>query len=120
MASSVYARLMAATSGDKAASTVQLHDKANVSSTKRMSTTNFAPVQRLAWTADTARHVEWFLSAEPPTEPFQLKQAVYVVHPALFWQRIRAEVPARPTGLRAHYGTLQDDLWCLYEMFGET
>ena len=78
---------------------------------------NMAHAPHSTWTGEAAERAEWFLSSEPPTEPFKLKQAVTVARPGPFWQHLRREVLAGPDGPRGRTGAVQDDLRCLYERF---
>jgi len=81
---------------------------------------NRSPANESAWTGETATHAQWFLAAEPPTEPFILNQGVTVARPGPFWQHLRTDVLAGPLGPRAYYGAIQDYLRCLYERFVDT
>lgn len=76
-----------------------------------------APAPPSTWTGETAEHAAWFLASESPTEPFKLKPGVTVARPAPYWRQMRADVMAGPTGPRAFYGAIQDDLQCLFERF---
>ncbi len=69
------------------------------------------------WDATTAEIIDWFLRAEPPTQPFQLTDGVYVSHPARWWAYVTAEIAAGPDGSRARYGALQGDLRRLAGLF---
>ncbi len=62
--------------------------------------------------------VEWFLTVEPPAEPFILKPAIRITNPACWWRDVAADIAAGPEGPRARYGALQDDLWRAWRMFG--
>ena len=70
------------------------------------------------WDAETARIVEWFLAAPPPTEPFDLFPYVRIIHPARWWRHLGVDISAGPKGPRARYGALQKDLKRLAELFG--
>ena len=67
---------------------------------------------------DLAPIVEWFLTADPPTEPFKLKQGITITNPARWWHDIAADIAAGPEGPRARYGVLQDDVIRAWQMFG--
>lgn len=67
---------------------------------------------------DLSSIAEWFLTAEPPVEPFLLKQGVDITDPAHWWKHVAADVAAGPDGPRARHGALQDDLWRAWKMFG--
>ena len=70
-----------------------------------------------AW-GDLAPIVTWFLSTEPPAEPFSLKQGVTISSLQRWWRDIEADIAAGPEGTRARYGALQDDLMRVWQMFG--
>ena len=74
---------------------------------------------RESWDAETATAIKWFNASNPPTEPFPLKQGIYITDPAAYWHSIATDIAAGPGGARAHYGALQGDLRCLHERFGE-
>ena len=61
--------------------------------------------------------VEWFLIAEPPAEPFLLKQGIRITDPARWWRNTIIDIRQGPEGPRARYGALQDDLWRVWRMF---
>ncbi len=67
---------------------------------------------------DLAPIVEWFLSAEPPAEPFKLKQGITISNPQRWWRDIAADIAAGPEGPRARYGALQSDVIRAWRMFG--
>ena len=67
---------------------------------------------------DLAPIVEWFLSADPPAEPFILKPAVRITNPGRWWRDITADIAAGPDGPRARYHGLQDDVIRVWRMFG--
>ena len=74
-------------------------------------------VERPGWDEDTAALARWFLTAVPPAEPFDLCRGVTILDPARWWQSIRADIAAGPTGPRARYGALQGDLRKLNALF---
>lgn len=67
------------------------------------------------WDASTAELIDWFQShwERLPTEPFGLKPGVRVVDAALFYRSLNTDISSGPTGPRAKYGGLADDLKCL-------
>ncbi len=67
---------------------------------------------------DLAPIVKWFLSADPPAEPFILKPAIRITNPARWWRDIALDIAAGPEGPRARYGALQDDVTRAWKMFG--
>ena len=78
----------------------------------------------LRW-GDATTAVEWFRDSEPPAEPFVLvwsgrgqRPAVKITDPEAYWQRLTLDVAQGPTGPRARYGALQDDLKRLHGLFG--
>ena len=66
---------------------------------------------------DAAHAVEWFLSSDPPAEPFVLKPAVSITDPAAYWRHLRGDVVAGPSVARDTYGAVRDELVRLYRMF---
>ena len=68
--------------------------------------------------------VAWFMSNEPPSEPFVLRRNpqgrpyVTVLHPARYWRALRADVAAGPGRRRDAYGAVRADVLRLYELFG--
>ena len=79
------------------------------------------PVQAEAGEAarwgEAARAVEWFLASESPAAPFQLKPGITILDPHRWRQSITADIAQGPSGPRARYGALQDDLKRLHAMF---
>ncbi len=63
-----------------------------------------------SWDSETAALVEWFERTPAPTQPFQLSPGVFVARPAHFWEALRRDIAAGPSGPRAKYGALQQDL----------
>ena len=62
------------------------------------------------WDAETHHLIEWFLRTSAPARPFQLCRGVFVARPAHFWEALRRDLRAGPSGPRARYGALQHDL----------
>ena len=69
------------------------------------------------WDSEMARIIEWFLTIEPPSRPFELCQGVTVARPALWWIAIRQDIAEGPSGPRAYTGALQADLRKLWSYF---
>ena len=74
---------------------------------------------------DAAEAVAWFLASEPPSEAFVLRwcdrgirPAVTITDPEAFWHYLARDVAQGPTGPRARYGALQDNLKRLHGLFG--
>ena len=53
---------------------------------------------------------DWFLTLEPPAEPFYLEDHRKIVDPVKFFSALRMDITAGPAGPRARMGTLQCDL----------
>ena len=70
------------------------------------------------WDPETAVLISWFLKTEPPAQPFELQQAVYIARPANYWAYLRADISAGPRRARGRTGALQDDLRRLHQLFG--
>ena len=66
---------------------------------------------------DAAHAVEWFLSSDPPAEPFTLKPAIQIINPATYWQRLRGDIAAGPDVARDAYGAVRDELSRLHAIF---
>ncbi len=62
------------------------------------------------WDAEMLTLIRWFLGTHPPSEPFELSKGVVVLKPALWWTATRRDIAAGPSGPRACYGALQQDL----------
>ena len=62
--------------------------------------------------------IEWFASWVPLAEPFQLKLGITILDPQRWRQSIAADIAQGPSGQRARYGALQDDLRRLHGLFG--
>ena len=73
---------------------------------------------RTDWETNTKMIIEWFGTATPPANSFQLKKAVTVIDPVVYWRVIKHDIAAGPNGPRTYYGALQHDLRCLSAMFG--
>ncbi len=70
------------------------------------------------WPAETRRHIEWFLSSEPPSDPFELVSGVTILKPETFWGSIRQDIWNGPGRHRDFWGAVRNDLRRLYEKFG--
>ena len=73
---------------------------------------------RSEWDPETADLIRWFMSTEPPAQPFELQQAVYIAHPANYWAYLHADISAGPNRARGRTGALQADLRRLHKLFG--
>lgn len=78
-----------------------------------------------SWDAETAAAMRWFPASDPPSAAFVLRwcdrgnrSAVRITNPSMYWQSLRIDVAWGPTGPRALYGALQDDLRLLDGLFG--
>lgn len=71
------------------------------------------------WDAEAARLIEWFLTTEPPSQPFELCRAVTVARPDIWWSSLRQDIAEGPNGPRAYTGALQSDLRKLWSYFNE-
>ena len=74
--------------------------------------------KRGAWDAETTRLIEWFQRTTPPARPIELCRGVVVARPALWWTALKRDIADGPSGPRARYGALQQDLRRLAELFG--
>jgi hypothetical protein len=67
-----------------------------------------------SWPSDIQSLIDWFLTLVPPPEPFYLADHIKVIDPIKFFEKLRSEIEAGPTGPRARLGTLQSDLRALH------
>ena len=74
---------------------------------------------------DATEAVAWFLSSDPPGGPFVLwpgdpphRAFVTVLHPALYWRALRADVVAGPGVGRDYWHAVRRDVTRLYTLFG--
>lgn len=66
------------------------------------------------WKEAEMNLIDWFLSSEGlPKKSFQLKRGVQVNNPDKFYESLHNEINIGPSGPRALFGSLQDDLLCL-------
>lgn len=64
-----------------------------------------------AWPPDVQSLVDWFLTLEPRLiSPFHLEDHRHISDPVKFCAALRLDISRGPTGPRARYGALQDDL----------
>ena len=71
------------------------------------------------WDAEMARLIEWFLTIEPPSQPFEISRGVTHLHPEKSFASLRQDIAAGPNGPRAYTGALQADLGKLWSYFNE-
>lgn len=62
------------------------------------------------WPPEIQSLVDWFLTLDPPTEPFYLENHLHVVDPVKCFESLRQEIETGPRGPRARLGALQWDL----------
>lgn len=62
------------------------------------------------WDSEMARLIEWFLTTEPPGQPFEISRGVTVARPDIWWDSLRQDIAEGPSGPRAYTGALQADL----------
>ena len=70
------------------------------------------------WDLETADLIRWFMSTEPPAQPFEMQRGVTIAVPVRYWQYLRADVRAGPNRARGRTGALQADLRRLHKLFG--
>lgn len=70
------------------------------------------------WDAETTVLIEWFLGTEPPTQPFELQQAVFIARADRYWEYLKGDIAAGPNRARGRTGALHDDLKRLHQLFG--
>ena len=71
-----------------------------------------------AWDEETSVLVDWFLETDLPEGPFRLKRGVEVGQPGKFYEVLKNDVAQGVDGARARTGALQEDLRCLFDLFG--
>ena len=71
-----------------------------------------------AWDEETSVLVDWFLETDLPEEPFRLKRGVEVGQPRKFYEVLKNDIAQGVDGARARTGALQEDLRCLFDLFG--
>lgn len=69
------------------------------------------------WDSGMARLIEWFLTIEAPSQPFEISRAVVIQRPDKWWVFIHQDIEQGPSGPRARYGALQNDLGRLRAYF---
>ena len=70
------------------------------------------------WDPETAKLIRWFMGTEPPSDHFELQQAVFIARPGLYWAYLRQNIADGPNCARGRTGALQDDLRRLHQLFG--
>lgn len=70
-----------------------------------------------SWNNEDKALIDWFLSADLPTSPFQLKQGAKVLEPQKFYSWLKQDIHNGPHSPRARYGALHCDLMLLKQMF---
>lgn len=74
---------------------------------------------KVVWHPVVQSLVDWFLTLDPPTEPFYLENHLHVVDPVKCFESLRQEIETGPGGPRARLGALQSDLWKLKAYFSD-
>lgn len=62
------------------------------------------------WPAEVQSLIDWFITLEPPTEPFYLASHRHIVAPSKFFASLQREIQNGPREPRARMGALQWDL----------
>lgn len=65
---------------------------------------------KLSWPPEIQSLIDWFITLEPPTEPFYLESHRHIVAPSKFFASLQREIQTGPRGPRARTGALQWDL----------
>jgi len=71
-----------------------------------------------AWDEETSVLVDWFFETVLPEEPFRFRRGVEVAQPGKFCEVLKNDISQGVEGARARTGALQEDLRCLFDMFG--
>ena len=69
-----------------------------------------ASARFLKWDGDTQENIHWFMTAPRMNKPFYLDQYTQIILPALYYESIERDIQVGPSGPRAKYGALMDDL----------
>lgn len=69
------------------------------------------------WDSEMARLIEWFLTTEPPSRPFEISRGVTVARPEIWCASLLQDIAAGSNGPRAYAGALQADLRKLRSYF---
>ena len=62
------------------------------------------------WDSEMAGLIEWFLTIEPPSHPFEISRAIVIQRPDKWWASLCQDISEGPSGPRAYHGALQGDL----------
>lgn len=68
---------------------------------------------KISWPPEIQSLIDWFITLEPPAEPFYLESHRHIVAPSKFFASLQRDIHTGPRGPRARMGTLQSDLWNL-------
>ena len=63
-----------------------------------------------SWRPEDKTLIDWFLTMNPPVEPFHLEPHRRIVNPSKFFAALRKDIEAGPDGPRGKYGALIQDL----------
>ena len=63
-----------------------------------------------SWRPEDKTLIDWFLTMNPPVEPFHLEPHRRIVNPSKFFAALRKDIEAGPDGPRGRYGALIQDL----------
>ena len=67
------------------------------------------------WNEPMASRIHWFLNADLPEGPFSPCEYEHIFCPVTYYGCLRRDIDEGPTGPRARYGALQDDLQRLHD-----
>ena len=65
---------------------------------------------KTSWPPEIQSLIDWFITLEPPTEPFYLESHRHIVAPSKFFASLQREIQTGPRGPRVRTGALQWDL----------
>jgi hypothetical protein len=68
---------------------------------------------KVVWPPNVQSLVDWFLTLEPPPEPFYLEPHQHIMDPEEFFSALRMDIKAGPDGARGKHGALIYDLTAL-------
>lgn len=76
--------------------------------------------KKIEWQDEEKDLIAWFNSVtDLPNEAFQLKDAIQINCPQKFYDSLREEIDKGPSGARALFGSIQNDLLCLKKLMAK-
>jgi len=97
------------------------HDPADTHDGFEIEATDLRPGSnaKAEWKPEIQSLIDWFITLDPPKEPFSLEHHQHVEAPAKFFESLRREIETGRRGPRARRGSLQSDLQRLKAYFSK-